>query len=292
MPSTVDELIALLQLDQLDDHTFVGEDTDPALRLFQRVFGGQVLAQALMAAYHTVEGERIAHSLSAYFLRPGEPGVPISYTVDRARDGGSFSTRRVVAKQQEREIFSMACSFHEPEPGLEHSDEVPAGVPDPRDCPALAEVLAGRSRRAAEAWQQEWGGVDARFASDASALEAVEHRDAAMKVWVKANGDLPDDPRIHQAMLAYLSDLTLLAVSTVPHPVAVLAPGTLLASINHSMWFHRPVRADRWLLYDEVSPSASKGLGFSFGRLFSGPVLAASCAQEGLVRLVDQPSAG
>lgn len=283
MPETVKQLIALLALDQRAADEFVGAADETSAR--QRVFGGQVLAQALTAAYATVPQERLAHSLSAYFVRPGLAAVPISYRVEDVRDGGSFSTRRVVASQNDRVIFFMAGSFHLHEPGLNHADSAPDGVPAPQDCPPLSEVLGARSRRSADAWRAEWGVIETRFASDTSAVNPG--RDAAMKVWVRAESPLPGDPRLHQAVLAYLSDLTLLAVSTVPHPVEFAGPGMQAASINHAMWFHRPARADQWLLYDQVSPSASAGLGFSFGRLFAGGQLVASCAQEGLIRLTD-----
>lgn len=284
MPETVDELVALLAVEQLDEHTFIGQDADSVR---QRVFGGQVLAQSLCAAYRTVPAGRVAHSLSAYFLRGGIAGVPISYRVEPTRDGASFSARRIVADQDGRVIFSMMSSFHESEPGLDHADSTPAGVAPPADCPPLSEVLGARSRRAVAAWQQEWGVLETRFASDTSTLSVAGHSDAAMKVWVRAESAMPEDPQLHQAFLAYASDLTLLAVSTVPHPVEFAGPDMTVASINHSMWFHRPVRADDWLLYDQVSPSASAGLGFSFGRLFSEGRLVASCAQEGLIRMHD-----
>nr|WP_300149008.1 acyl-CoA thioesterase II [Propionicimonas sp.] len=284
MPESVDELIAILDLDQTEEHAFLGRDAGSAR---QRVFGGQVLAQALTAAYRTVPDGRVAHSLGAYFLRAGVAGTPIRYAVEPTRDGGSFSSRRVVADQAGRVIFSMVCSFHVLEPGLDHADAAPMSVPEPEDCPPLSAVLGARSRRAVEAWQQEWGVLETRFASDTSTLSAAGHSDAEMKVWVRAESALPDDPQLHQAFLAYASDLTLLAVSTVPHPVEFAGPNMQVASIDHSMWFHRPARADQWLLYDQVSPSASSGLGFSFGRLFSQGRLAASCAQEGLIRLVE-----
>jgi acyl-CoA thioesterase-2 len=193
----------------------------------------------------------------------------------------------VVADQGGRVIFSMVCSFHELEPGLDHADATPVDVPPPEVCPPLSEVLGARSGRAAAAWRQEFGALETRFASDTSAVDVAGQPDAAMKLWVRAESTLPDDPKLHQAVLAYASDLTLLAVSTVPHPVEFGGPGMQVASIDHSMWFHRPARADEWLLYDEVSPSASAGLGFSFGRLFADGRLVASCAQEGLIRLVD-----
>lgn len=287
MPESVAELIDLLDLDQVDQSVFVGRDDNTEARAVQRVFGGQVLAQALTAAYHTVPAQRVAHSLGAYFLRAGSPGRPITYSVELSRDGGSFSSRRVVASQGDREIFSMVASFHEPEQGLNHCDLPPQQVPAPQDCPPLAEVLGARSKRAVEAWRKEWGVLDVRFASDTSALSSAGQKDADMLVWVRAASELPADPKLHQAVLAYASDLTLLAVSTVPHPVEFAGPGMQVASIDHSMWFHRPARADEWLLYDQVSPSASAGLGFSFGRMFAGGMLAASCAQEGLIRLID-----
>jgi acyl-CoA thioesterase-2 len=249
------------------------------------VFGGQVLAQALTAAYRTVPADRIAHSLGAYFLREGTAGEPIGYGVETTRDGRNFSTRRITASQGSRVIFSMVASFHVLEPGLNHSDRAPQDVPPPEQCPTLSEVLGMRSRRVAEAWEQEWGVLETRFASDTAAPGAGG--DAAMKVWLRTAGPLPGDHRLHQAVLAYASDLTLLAVSTVPHPVEFAGPGLQAASINHSMWFHRPARADEWLLYDQLSPSASAGLGFSFGRLFAGGRLVASCAQEGLIRVTD-----
>lgn len=284
MPETVDELIAILDLEQVDEQVYLGRHAESPL---QRVFGGQVLAQALTAGYRTVPDDRVAHSLGAYFLRGGLPGTPISYHVERTRDGGSFSTRRVTAGQSGRTIFSMVCSFHELEPGLNHADHTPSGVPAPEDCPPLSDVLGARSRRTVEAWRREWGVLETRFAGDTSGPDPTTSSDAAMKVWVRAESTLPDDPTLHQAVLAYASDLTLLAVSTVPHPVVFGGPGIQAASIDHSMWFHRPARADRWLLYDQVSPSASAGLGFSFGRLFADGQLVASCAQEGLIRMVD-----
>ena len=284
MPAGVEELIALLDLEQRGDDLFLGAADENTHR--QRVFGGQVLAQALTAAYRTVAENRIAHSLSAYFVRSGLAGIPIEYHVEETRDGGSFSTRRLSATQDGRTIFFMACSFHRLEPGLNHADAIPQGVTPPEQCPPLSEVLGARSRRSAEAWRQEWGVLETRFASDTSAVNGSP-ADAAMKGWVRTESPLPSDPRLHQAVLAYASDLTLLAVSTVPHPVVFAGPGMQAASINHAMWFHRPARADQWLLYDQVSPSASSGLGFSFGRLFSGGRLVASCTQEGLIRITD-----
>ncbi|MDR1768188.1 MAG: acyl-CoA thioesterase II [Propionibacteriaceae bacterium] len=284
MPETIDELVDILSLEPLGEGVWRGRN---AHNDKQRVFGGQVLAQALMAAYQTVPGDRVAHSFSAYFLRAGRVGTPIDYRVEAVRDGGSFSARRVVADQDGRELFAMDSSFHLAEPGLRHADEQPRDVPPPYKCPKLADVMGGRSIASIEQWAQEFGLVDARFASQVAAEPSP---DARMKIWIRSATRLPDDPRVHQAFLAYASDLTLLAVSAVPHPVVFLGPGMQVASINHSMWFHRPARADEWLLYDQVSPSASSGLGFSFGRLFHAGRLIASAAQEGLIRVLEPVS--
>ena len=281
MPRTVAELVALLELERLDTGLFRGPQPRT---LLQRSFGGQVLAQALAAAYATVANERIVHSLNAYFLRPGSPTSPIIYLVEETRDGGHFSSRRVIARQDGRPIFTMSSSFHVPEPGLDHADALPAGLPGPDECPDAAEVLSARSARAAAVWQEEWGAIEVRQVSDEP--PAAANHAAHARFWVRTEGTLPDDPRLHQMALAYLSDIALLAVSTVPHPVQFWSPQVQAASIDHSMWFHRPVRVDEWLLYDQVSPSASASLGFSLGRLFGGGALAASCAQEGLIRLV------
>ena len=284
MPATTAELVDLLHLEEIEIGLYRG--THPRTML-QRTFGGQVLAQALMAAYGTVELDRICHSLNAYFLRPGRADTAIIYDVERTRDGRSFSSRRVSARQNGRVIFTLAASFHVPEPGLEHSDTVPEGLPDPQECPRLHQVMSERFGDKSLLWH-EWDALDVRHISDTSKYgEPASHGHAAqMRVWVKTTQDLPDDPRLHQAVAAYLSDMTLLSVSTVPHEVVFLSPQVQAASIDHAMWFHRPPRADRWLLYDQISPSASNALGFSSGRLMQGGQLVASCNQEGLIRMV------
>lgn len=281
MPRTVGELVDLLDLEQLDTGLFRGPQPVTTL---QRSYGGQVLAQALGAGYRTVSEGRTAHSLHAYFLRPGSTQSPIIYLVEDTRDGGHFSSRRVVARQDGKPIFVMSCSFQSAEDGLDHADTVPADLPSPDSCAPAAEVLGARSGRAAEVWAEEWGAIDVRFIPERR--EGPINHGAHTGLWVKAEASLPDDPRLHQMVLAYLSDISLLAVATVPHRVHFLSPSVQAASIDHSMWFHRPVRADQWLLYDQVSPSASGGRGFSLGRLFSGDVLGATCAQEGLIRVV------
>jgi acyl-CoA thioesterase II len=282
VPRTAAELVDLLELEQLDTDLFRGPQPETVR---QRSFGGQVLAQALGAAYRTVAAERLAHSLNAYFLRPGSPSGPILYVVEPTRDGRTFSQRRVVARQGGRPIFSMVCSFHVREDGLDHADPFPAGVPAPEECRPAAQVLGERSARRAAFWEAEWGALDARYVTEPTAGAPGPAR---LQLWIRAESRLPDDPRLHQMVLAYLSDISLLSVSTLAHPVEFMSPRMQAASIDHAMWFHRPARADEWLLYDQVSPSASGGLGFSQGRLFpASGALAASCAQQGLIRVLD-----
>lgn len=283
MPRTTEELLGLLDLEKLDTDLFRGPHPETVL---QRSFGGQVLAQGLSAAYRTVTPERLAHSLNAYFLRPGSPVTPILYVVEQTRDGRAFSQRRIVARQNGKPIFSMVCSFHIPEGGLDHAEPFPAGVPRPDECRPAAQVLGERSARRAAFWEAEWGALDARYVTEPP-LEATGGP-SQMQLWIKAASALPDDPRIHQMVLAYFSDITLLSVSTLSHEVEFMSSRMQAASIDHAMWFHRHTRADEWLLYDQSSPSASGGLGFSQGRLFGdGGPIAASCAQAGLIRVLD-----
>lgn len=283
MPRTAAELVELLELEQIDTDLFRGPQPETVL---QRSFGGQVLAQALSAADRTMAPERVAHSLNAYFLRPGSPASPILYVVEPTRDGRTFSQRRVVGRQDGRPIFSMVCSFHMPEGGLDHADPFPDGVPAPQDCRPASEVLGERSARTAAVWEAEWGALEARYATEPNI--GRESGPAQLQLWIRAESRLPDDPRVHQMVLAYLSDISLLSVSVLSHPVEFLSPRMQAASIDHAMWFHRPARADDWLLYDQTSPSASGGLGFSQGRLFAPDgTLAASCAQQGLIRVLD-----
>ncbi len=282
MPQSVDELIDLLELEEIESDLFRARQPDTAL---QRVFGGQVLAQALTAAARTVPVTRVIHSLHGYFLRPGRTDVRIVYDVESVRDGGSFSSRRVVARQAGSVIFYLSASFHEVEEGFEHRDTVPENVPAPEDCPSLGEVLSRVSGRPMSVWDREWGVLEVRYVGDSRAGGTLidPAHPALARVWVRTNAPLPDDRRLHQAALAYLSDLTLLSASTIPHGVFV-GLNVQAASIDHAMWFHRPFRADDWLLYDQVSPSASSGLGLSTGRLFQNGVLIGSVAQEGLIR--------
>ena len=284
MPQSIDELVALLDLETLEDGLYRGRQPETSL---QRVFGGQVAGQALAATIRTVEAGRIVHSLHAYFLRPGDPSVPILYDVERTRDGRSFSLRRVVARQHGRPIFSMSSSHQVPEEGLEHQDSMPE-VTAPEDCPELGDVLATITKRPRDDWDREWAALDVRYAGDSregGVLNDPEHP-AVARVWLRAAGHLADDPALHAAVLAYASDLTLLSASVVPHGVYIGDPRLVPASLDHAMWFHRPFRVDEWLLYDQVSPSASGGRGFATGRLFTQQGrLIASVVQEGMVRL-------
>ncbi len=282
MPQSVPELVDLLDLEEIEVGLYRAQQPDTQL---QRVFGGQVLAQALVAASRTTPEDRVLHSLHGYFLRPGRTDIPIVYDVESVRDGGSFSSRRAVARQGGTVIFYLSSSFHEPEEGFEHADPVPEDVPAPEDCPTLAEVMARASGRSAEVWEREWGALEVRYVGDSRSggnLEDPRHP-ARARVWVRVSGQLGDDPRLHQAALAYASDLTLLSAATVPHGV-LIGFNVQAASIDHAMWFHRPFRADAWLLYDQVSPTASGALGLSTARMFQDGRLVANVAQEGLIR--------
>lgn len=287
MPATTAELIDLLQLNRESDDSFQGRQPRTA---WQRTYGGQVLAQALVAAYETTTADRVVHSLHAYFLRVGSTAAPIEYRVQTLREGKAFATRRVTAFQDDREIFIMSCSFHSLESGLDHNDPSPKQVPSPDECPPLTEVMDQRFGPS-PLWR-EWDALDVRFAGDSSPDGIIKpgRHVASMRLWVRTQAPLPDEPKLHHAVLAYLSDQALLSVSTVPHPVAFMSTQVQVASLDHSMWFHREFRADEWLLYDMYSPSASHALGYSSGRLFQDGRLVASCAQEGLIRPVqDRP---
>ena len=278
MPKDVAELCALFDLTATGRLSFRGPQPRT---LLQRLFGGQVLGQTLVAAAQTVPRGRLVHSLNAYFLRPGAIDTPLDFDVEVMRDGHTFSNRRVMARQGETVIFEMTVSFQEPEPGLEHSAAPPVGVAVPEACPSLPEVLERRFGRQIH-MISEWDALDVRLA----ALPNADRQGGSMRAWVRTQQPMPDDPLLHAAVLAYLSDLTLLSVTTVPHEVEFMSPSLQAASIDHAMWFHRPVRVDEWLLYDMISPSASSARGFAMGRLFQADVAVASCAQEGLIRVI------
>jgi len=282
MDQSLADLITLLELEPLEENIFRGQSRDIGT---PQVFGGQVLGQALAAASRTVAG-RSVHSMHAYFLKRGDVNAPIVYEVDRARDGGSFSSRRVVAIQHGAQIFNMAASFQVPEPGLEHQADMP-DVPDPdslQDIQALARTL----------------GADlpprmARFLTyrrpflvkpvQPGQFLATGKLEPVKRVWMRAVDRLPPDPFIHHALLAYISDYELIGTATLPHGLHATRGGLQMASLDHAMWFHRPVRVDEWLLFDLDSPSAAGARGLARGQGFSRDgVLVASLAQEGLIR--------
>lgn len=280
MTRTIDDLVAVLDLEQIEPDLFRGPAAQTRM---QRTYGGQVLAQSVMAAYGTLPQGRVIHSLHAQFLEPGRADSPILYDVLPTRDGKHFSTRLVTARQGGRRMFTMVCSAQEIEDGLDHQDPMPE-VPPPDQCPSMSEVMERRLGPSARPTFGQWEELEVRYASGFE--DAPPHHRASLAVWVRANGRLPDDPVLHQAVLAYLSDLTILSVSLIPHGLSY-GPGLAAASLDHAMWFHRPVRADEWVLYDQISPSASSARGFSLGRIFSSDGLAATAAQEGLIRVID-----
>ncbi len=274
MSTALDSLVGLLDLEQIEVNIFRGRSPSDWR---QRVFGGQVAGQALVAAGRTVPPDRPVHSLHAYFIRPGDPSAPIVYTVDRVRDGRSFTTRRVSAIQHGKTIFTLSASFHHPEPGIQHTVGMPA-VPPPDAVARLADdgFPSGNP-------------IDLRFVgpsrvdSGGQRIADTEHN----LVWLRANGDLPDDPLLHVCLMTYASDLTLLDSVLRRHGLSWSDGRTSGASLDHAMWFHRPFRADRWLLYDQESPTAAGARGLAWGHVFTDEgELVVSVVQEGLVRTV------
>ena len=276
------EILGLLDLEQIEENIVRG--LSPKGRT-QRVFGGQVLGQALAAAIRTVEPSRLCHSLHAYFLRPGDPRIPILYEVDRARDGKSFTARRVVAIQHGVQIFNLAASFQTGEPGFEHQFEMPK-VPPPEELEDAATVLMRRAEQFPERLR-DWIARPRPFETRPVILDGPTDRPPRSpfdNVWFRAAGPVPDDIRQRQILLAYLSDMTLLETSLLPHGKSYFS-AVQMASIDHAMWFHRDAILDDWLLYAQDSPSASGARGFSRGLIFNRyGVLIASVAQEGLIR--------
>jgi acyl-CoA thioesterase-2 len=275
-------LVKLLDLEAIEVNVFRG--SSPKDR-WQRVFGGQVLGQALVAAQRTVEG-RVCHSLHGYFLRAGDPKTPILYEVDRSRDGSSFSARRVVAVQRGEAIFTLSASFQAEEAGLEHQIPMPQ-VPEPETLRSehewRLEVLSEVPEHV-RSWFARPRPIEIRPVEPANRF-AKGGRPARQSVWFRAVGRLPDFESLHQCVLAYASDMTLLDTSLLPHGLTLFSPNLQLASLDHAMWFHRPFRADEWLLDVQDSPSASGARSFNRGMVFRRDgALAASVAQEGLVR--------
>ena len=281
--AAVQTMLDVLNIERLEVNLFRGRSPQDR---WQRVFGGQVIGQALVAACRTVQG-RAPHSLHAYFLIGGDPKVPIIYEVDRIRDGKSFTTRRVVAIQHGQAIFTLMVSFHNDEPGLEHQVPMPE-VPPPEELPSEAQIRATvlpnmpeavqryyRSERPIELRPVEYGRYLGR-----------KSETGKFNVWIRATGKLPDDPAIHQCVLAYASDMSLLDAALVPHGRSLFEKDFMGASLDHALWLHRPFRADDWLLYAQESPSMTGSRGFSRGLIFRRDgVLVASVAQEGLVRI-------
>lgn len=287
MHPVLEDLINLLQLERIEDNIFRGESRDIGS---SQVFGGQVLGQALSAAHHTVEG-RVAHSLHAYFLRRGDMAAPIIYEVDRARDGGSFSVRRVVAIQHGRPIFNLAASFQSPETGLEHQAEMP-DVPGPDGLQDVTDVEPAVLAKVPEKMR--------RFLTDKRPFEFRPVRPINFEkperllpekhIWIRAVDRLPDQYSLHQNLLAYVSDYELLGTSTLPHGLLFGRDMVQMASLDHALWFHREVCIDDWLLYSFDSPNASGARGFARGQFFTeGGILVASSAQEGLFRVLEEP---
>nr|WP_217271300.1 acyl-CoA thioesterase II [Frigoribacterium sp. VKM Ac-2836] len=249
-----------------------------------RVFGGQVAAQALVAAQRTVGAGRDVHSLHSYFLRPGDLTIPITFTVDRIHDGRSFATRRTQASQDGVPIFSMIASFQTPDEGLDHQVDMPTGLPEPEDVPSDAELLSAVDNPVARSWARR--PFDMRHVPSPVFFSVEGDHVAHQAVWLKATGPLPDDADLHRAALLYASDYTLLEPIYRRHGVAFVTPGLKAASLDHAMWWHRPARVDEWLLYVQESPNAVGGRGLSLGRIYDrAGILVASVAQEGMVRV-------
>ncbi|GAA1904635.1 acyl-CoA thioesterase II [Streptantibioticus ferralitis] len=292
MSEPLQSLLELLDLERIERDIFRGTSR---AALVPRVFGGQVAAQALVAAGRTVPAERHAHSLHAYFLRPGDPGAPIVYDVDRIRDGRSFTTRRVVAIQHGQPIFHLSASFQTYEDGLEHQEPMPP-APDPESLPTAEELLPKHADRfpdptVVDRLLEARSAVDLRYAEDPPFLTAGQQREPRSQVWFRTRGKLDDDPLLHVCLATYVSDMTLLDSILLAHGRGGWAVGDVVgASLDHAMWFHRPFRADEWLLYDQQSPSASGGRGLGTARIYTRDGrLAVSVIQEGLVRV---PRAG
>ena len=279
----VDGLVQLLDLEPIETDIFRGRVSKTK---WQRVFGGQVAGQALVAVGRTVPIERSVHSLHSYFIRPGDPTVPIIYEVDRVRDGRSFSTRRVVAIQHGAPIFTLSASFQLDQPGLDHQEKMP-DAPSPDSLPTLEQRYEGAGPEVAAFFRNTTRPIDLRYVDDPPWQQrASGPREGPSRVWMRANGRLPDDPLLHVCVLTFASDMTLLDSVLVRHGVAPGLDPVTMASLDHAMWFQRPFRADEWFLYVSDSPTAAGSRGLAKGRFFSqdGRHLV-SVVQEGMIRL-------
>ena len=292
MSAALAELLATLDLEQTGENRFRGLCP---LAIRKRVFGGQIIGQALVAASRTVE-VRAPHSLHGYFLLPGDATTPIDYEIERLRDGGSFATRRCVAIQHGRTIFTLTCSFQAEEQGLDHALAMP-DVPDPDTLMSQAQMATAFAHVMPNAMQRYFTRerpIDVRPV-DLSRYYSKPKRgplSSHQNIWMRASARLPDDPAVHRAVLAYLSDMTLLDTALVRHQRSVMDADMVAASLDHALWFHRPFRADEWLLYAQESPTSVGGRGLARGSLFSRDGrLVASVMQEGLLRLrADKPA--
>jgi acyl-CoA thioesterase-2 len=283
----VGELIDLLQLERIEENLFRGQSRDIGTRY---VFGGQVLGQALSAAQRTVDPDRSVHSLHAYFLRAGDIEAPIVYDVDRARDGKSFSVRRVVAIQHGQPIFNFSASFQVSEAGVEHQMEMPQ-VPPPEDIAPRESLPASELANLPvklQRWLNRKGPFEFRHVNPRNELKP-EKRPPFQQVWFRLIDRAPDDATLHRAMLAYASDFHLIGTATLPHGISYLQHNVQMASLDHALWFHRPFRVDDWLLYSCDSPSAQGARGLTRGMIFSRDgKLVASTAQEGMIRILPE----
>lgn len=290
MTQAMQELLAILDLEQLEHNLYRGRSHKVG---WQRVFGGQVIGQALVAAQRTVAEDRYVHSLHCYFMRPGDPQVPIIYQVDRLRDGGSFTTRRVTAIQHGHAIFSLESSFQVEEKGMEHQLPMPLDVPPPEELASQFELLESSGLEIPEQMRKFWARERPLEVKPVSVAHYTS-RDKLppyQNVWVRTSAPVPDDRRLQSAILGYLSDMTLLDTSTFAHGRASFDPEVQMASLDHAMWFHRPHKLDDWLLYTQDSPTTIGSRGFSRGFLYARDgTLVASTAQEGLVRLRTRPA--
>lgn len=282
--TTLDELLDLIDPEPLEHNIFRGYNRDIGSG---RVFGGQVLAQALVAARRTVEEGREAHSLHAYFILPGDLELPIVYFVERLRDGGSFSTRRVTAIQRGEAIFNLSASFHTPQEGIDHQSPPPE-VPPPEELTPELERIRALAHRIPEELRPvltQDRPIDFRVVEEVGLVDPTP-KPPTRHVWFRADGDMPDDPLAHRALLAYASDYGLLSTVLQPHGLTIRTPGLQVASLDHALWFHRPFRADDWLLYAVESPVAAEARGFARGTVYTRDGrLVATSAQEGLTRM-------
>ena len=286
MNGPIDGLLSTLHLTDTGARTTEDIFTGPSQWMpLGRVFGGQVLAQSLIAAMRTVADDRTIHSMHGYFLRPGDVAHPITFSVDRLHDGRSFSTRRTHAFQNGVPILSLIASFQTEDDGVSHQVEMPTDLPDPETLPSTADVLGALDHDIARYWSNERA-FDVRHIPSPIYLKVEGERVPRQAVWMKAFGRLPDDLNMHRAALAYASDYPILEPVLRAHGVAWATPGLKVASLDHAMWWHRDARVDEWLLYTQDSPSASGGRGLSLGRIYTREgVLVASVAQEGMVRV-------